>query len=218
VPTSSLGEQSLPILPLSLLSQARLVKHPLTQALSAALSAPYQVNNARRHDLLWEMSLRNFDASYTSSSAADMAFISCGSNTLSRKPMPSPKNGMIVPICGYRFSFVPEMQTPFLGCSSYGFLWNFRDGFAWRRNARGRPRLIPMQWEVGDGAMSKEREYRACAGACVDLANKALNDDDRKHLLAMAEAWLGLADRVQRGVVEPEVDLLHPALLAKLGA
>ena len=28
--------------------------------------------------------------------------------------------------------------------------------------------------------------------------------------LAMTEAWLGLADRVQRGVVEPEVDLLHP--------
>jgi hypothetical protein len=40
--------------------------------------------------------------------------------------------------------------------------------------------------------MSKECEYRAYAGACVDLANKATNDDDRKHLLAMAEAWLGL--------------------------
>jgi hypothetical protein len=112
MPISSLGEQGLPTSPLSLLSQACLVKYPLTQALCAALSAPYQVNNARRHDLLWEMSLCNFDASYTSSSAADMAFISCGSNTLSRKPMPSPKNGMIVPICGYRFSFVPEMQTP----------------------------------------------------------------------------------------------------------
>ena len=32
--------------------------------------------------------------------------------------------------------------------------------------------------------MSKEYEYRAYAGACVDLANKATNDDDRKHLLA----------------------------------
>jgi hypothetical protein len=48
--------------------------------------------------------------------------------------------------------------------------------------------------------MSKEREYRACARACVDLANKATNDEDKKHLLAMAEAWLGLADRVQRPV------------------
>ena len=40
--------------------------------------------------------------------------------------------------------------------------------------------------------MTKEPEYRAYAGACVDLANKATNDADKKHLLAMAEAWLGL--------------------------
>jgi hypothetical protein len=76
-----------------------------------------------------------------------------------------------------------------------------------------------MQWEVGDASiMNKEREYRAYAAACVDLANKATNDNDRKHLLAMTEAWLGLADRVQRGVLEPDADLLHPALRAKLGA
>lgn len=66
--------------------------------------------------------------------------------------------------------------------------------------------------------MSKEREYRGYAGACVDLANKATHDDNRKHLLAMAEAWLGLADRVQRPVHEPDADLLHPALRSKLGA
>ena len=41
--------------------------------------------------------------------------------------------------------------------------------------------------------MTKEREYRAYAGACVDLANKATNDEDKKHLLAMAEAWLGFS-------------------------
>ena len=52
--------------------------------------------------------------------------------------------------------------------------------------------------------MSKEREYRACARACVDLANKATNDDDRKHLLAMAEAWLGLIDRIQRPLAQPD--------------
>ena len=40
--------------------------------------------------------------------------------------------------------------------------------------------------------MTKEREYRAYAGTCVDLENKANNDEDKKHLLAMAEAWLGL--------------------------
>ena len=65
--------------------------------------------------------------------------------------------------------------------------------------------------------MSKECEYRAYAGACVDLANKATNDDDRKHLLAMAEAWLGLIDRAQRPVDEPDGRSLHPALRAKLG-
>jgi hypothetical protein len=64
--------------------------------------------------------------------------------------------------------------------------------------------------------MSKERECRACARACVDLANKATNDEDKKHLLAMAEAWLGLADRVQRAVADGDASSLHPALRAKL--
>jgi hypothetical protein len=64
--------------------------------------------------------------------------------------------------------------------------------------------------------MSKEYEYRAYAGACVDLANKATNDDDRKHLLAMAEAWLGLIDRAQRPVDEADARSWHPALRAKL--
>ena len=39
--------------------------------------------------------------------------------------------------------------------------------------------------------MSKEREYRAYARACVDLANKATTEHDKKHFLAIAEAWLG---------------------------
>jgi hypothetical protein len=74
-----------------------------------------------------------------------------------------------------------------------------------------------MQWEIGDSSvMSKEREYRAYAGACVDLANKATNDEDKKHLLAMAEVWLGSADRVQRSVPEPDASSVHPALRAKL--
>jgi hypothetical protein len=65
--------------------------------------------------------------------------------------------------------------------------------------------------------MSKEYEYRAYAGACVDLANKATNDNDRKHLLAMAEAWLGLIDRSQRPGDESDARSWHPALRAKLG-
>ena len=59
--------------------------------------------------------------------------------------------------------------------------------------------------------MTKEREYRAYAGTCVDLANKATHDEDKKHL----SAWLGLADRVQRPVPKPDAGSLHPALRAK---
>lgn len=86
-----------------------------------------------------------------------------------------------------------------------------------RRNASAVPDLSQCKGKSGRKVMSKEYEYRAYAGACVDLANKATNDDDRKHLLAMAEAWLGLADRVQHPVHEPDASSLHPALRAKLG-
>ena len=71
--------------------------------------------------------------------------------------------------------------------------------------------------EVGDASiMTKEREYRSYAGTCVDLANKPTNDDDKKHLFARAEALLGLADRVQRPLPEPDARSLHPELRAKL--
>jgi hypothetical protein len=65
--------------------------------------------------------------------------------------------------------------------------------------------------------MTKEDEYRAYAAVCVDLANKATNDEDKKHLLAIAEAWLGLTGRVQRSVLEADADSPHPGLRAKLG-
>ena len=65
--------------------------------------------------------------------------------------------------------------------------------------------------------MTKEDEYRAYAAVCIDLANKGTNVDDKKHLVAIAEAWLGLAGRVQRPVLEADADSLHPALRAKLG-
>jgi hypothetical protein len=64
--------------------------------------------------------------------------------------------------------------------------------------------------------MSKDREYRAYAGTCVDLANKTNKEDDKKHLLAIAEAWLGLAEKVQHAIPEPDPNALHPALRAKL--
>ena len=65
--------------------------------------------------------------------------------------------------------------------------------------------------------MTKEREYRAYAGTCVDLAKKATSDKEKKHLLAMAEAWLGLADRVRLTVPEADDRSMHPSLRAKFG-
>ena len=65
--------------------------------------------------------------------------------------------------------------------------------------------------------MTKEHEYHVYAGACVELANKATNLWDKKHLLAMAEAWLGLADRIQRPVTEPDAGSLHPVIRPSLG-
>ncbi len=64
--------------------------------------------------------------------------------------------------------------------------------------------------------MTKQREYRAHAAACVELANKATDEEDKKRLLAMAEAWLGLADRVQR-VPAPDARSWHPAFREKFG-
>jgi hypothetical protein len=65
--------------------------------------------------------------------------------------------------------------------------------------------------------MTKEHEYRAYAATCVDLANKATKEDDKKHLLAVAEAWLGLVDRIKRPVGGVSDLWEHPELIAKLG-
>jgi hypothetical protein len=96
--------------------------------------------------------------------------------------------------------------------------WNSCGRFAFGRNASAVSDLSQCNGIVGEQkVMSKECEYRAYAGACVDLANKATHDNDRKHLLAMAEAWLDLADRVQHPAQESDASSWHPALLAKLG-
>jgi hypothetical protein len=46
--------------------------------------------------------------------------------------------------------------------------------------------------------MSKEDEYRKNAAETVGLASRAATTQDKGRLLAMAEAWLDLADRAQR--------------------
>jgi hypothetical protein len=46
--------------------------------------------------------------------------------------------------------------------------------------------------------MSKEGEYRGFAADCLQLAKTSENIADKRRLLAMAEAWLDLADRTSR--------------------
>jgi hypothetical protein len=46
--------------------------------------------------------------------------------------------------------------------------------------------------------MSKDAEYRHYAAKTMDLAQRA-SSADKGRLLRMTEAWLDLADRVQRG-------------------
>ena len=43
--------------------------------------------------------------------------------------------------------------------------------------------------------MSKEDEYRKNAAETVRMASRAATNEDKGRLLAMAEAWLDLADR-----------------------
>jgi hypothetical protein len=62
------------------------------------------------------------------------------------------------------------------------------------------------------------KDYTRYAEHCLNMvASTTDHDEDKKHLLAMAEAWLGLGDRVQRSVREPDASWVHPALRAKLG-
>ena len=46
--------------------------------------------------------------------------------------------------------------------------------------------------------MSLEFEYRQLAAACLDLVKRAAAPADKTRLLAIAEAWLKLVDRVSR--------------------
>src|SRR3984893_9779377 len=50
----------------------------------------------------------------------------------------------------------------------------------------------------GDGPMAKEDDYRRYAAETIDLASRANSTSDKGRLLAMAEAWLDLADRAHR--------------------
>ncbi len=51
--------------------------------------------------------------------------------------------------------------------------------------------------------MSKEIEYRAFAASCLEMASKTSDGADNTRLLAMAEAWLDLAERARRLARQP---------------
>jgi hypothetical protein len=46
--------------------------------------------------------------------------------------------------------------------------------------------------------MSKAERYRKFAASTLDLARRTADAPDKMRLLAMAEAWLDLADRISR--------------------
>jgi hypothetical protein len=70
----------------------------------------------------------------------------------------------------------------------------------------------------GAYSMSKEVAYRNFAAKMLDLALRASTPADKERLLAMAEAWFGLADRVHRAGRRQacKVRDLHPLIRARL--
>jgi hypothetical protein len=63
-------------------------------------------------------------------------------------------------------------------------------------------------------AMSNEAEYRRNAAETVQLAHRAPSVADQSRLLALAEAWLDLADRASRRIRRPVN--VHPLVREKL--
>lgn len=51
---------------------------------------------------------------------------------------------------------------------------------------------------IGANQVNKQEEYRRFAATCLELANRATELTNKASLLAMAEAWLNLADRISR--------------------
>ena len=67
--------------------------------------------------------------------------------------------------------------------------------------------------------MAKEDDYRRYAAELVYLASRANSNSDKGRLLAIAEAWLDLAERVHRQVRQRAHKLKeHPLLTSKLWA
>jgi hypothetical protein len=66
--------------------------------------------------------------------------------------------------------------------------------------------------------VTREDDYRRFAAQTLDLACRTSNLKDKRHLLAMTEAWLNLADKIARLVKRPKVSIgEHPAISERLG-
>ena len=66
--------------------------------------------------------------------------------------------------------------------------------------------------------MSKEAEYRSFAATCLEVAKKTSDSFDKARLLAVAEAWLSLAQRASRPAQPHAEDIAeHPLVRSILG-
>ena len=63
--------------------------------------------------------------------------------------------------------------------------------------------------------MSKEAEYRAFAASCIQIARNTRDTADKARLVAMAEAWVNLAERANRLAERQVPGIADPALIAK---
>jgi hypothetical protein len=69
-----------------------------------------------------------------------------------------------------------------------------------------------------DNLVTREDSYRTFAVRTLELASRTSNLKDKSHLLAMAEAWLSLADKINRLVKRPQVKIPeHPAVQQTFG-
>jgi hypothetical protein len=65
--------------------------------------------------------------------------------------------------------------------------------------------------------MSKEAEYRSLAALCLEFATRTTNTANKARLLANAEAWLDLADRVSQLAKRSAGKIAdHPLVLKRL--
>ena len=65
--------------------------------------------------------------------------------------------------------------------------------------------------------MAKADEYRRNAAETVELAHRSTTNKDKARLLALAEAWLDLADRADEIARQQTRLREHPLIAAKFG-